>query len=94
MTPHVNLVFDCADQDRLARFWMAVLPGYEFPSGPPDGFATWEDWADANDIPQEQRNAGRTLVPKDGEGRPDIHFIRVPEGKFREPRTARSALTC
>jgi hypothetical protein len=58
MIPDIHIVFDCADPDRLARFWMVALPGYDFPHGPPDGFATWEQWADANQIPQEQRNAG------------------------------------
>lgn len=85
MTPKIHIVFDCADPDRLAKFWMAALPGYDFPQGPPDGFATWEEWADANDIPAEQRNAGRTIVDKRG-GRPDIFFIRVPEPKVTKNR--------
>lgn len=59
--PDVHIVFDCADPDRLARFWMVALPGYDFPHRPPDGFATWEEWADANQIPAEQRNSGRTV---------------------------------
>ncbi|SCL19968.1 hypothetical protein GA0070624_1885 [Micromonospora rhizosphaerae] len=86
--PGIHIVFDCADPDRLARFWMVALPGYDFPHGPPDGFAAWEQWADANEVPQEQRNAGRTLVDKQGH-RPDIFFLRVPEGKAAEPRTGR-----
>jgi hypothetical protein len=51
MIPDIHIVFDCADPDRLARFWMVALPGYDFPHGPPDGFTTWEQWADANQIP-------------------------------------------
>jgi hypothetical protein len=26
----VNVVFECADPDRVARFWMVALPGYDF----------------------------------------------------------------
>jgi hypothetical protein len=80
MTTEVAIVFDCADPERLARFWMAALPGYDFPSGPPEGYASWQEWADAHDIPEQQRNASRTIVDRAG-GRPDIFFIRVPEPK-------------
>jgi hypothetical protein len=85
VTPDIHIVFDCADPDRLARFWMVALPGYDFPSGPPDGFATWEEWADANRIPEDQRNAGRTIVDRKG-NRPDIFFLRVPESKVVKNR--------
>jgi hypothetical protein len=78
--PGFNVVFDCADPDLVARFWMTALPGYDFPSGPPDGYATWDEWADANDIPEDQRNVERTLVDKAGQ-RPPIFFIHVPEQK-------------
>lgn len=77
----LHIVFDCADPDRVARFWMAALGGYDFPVGVPEGFATWDEWADANDIPFDQRNAGRTLVDKDRGTRPDIFFLQVPESK-------------
>jgi glyoxalase superfamily protein len=83
--PIVHIVFDCADPDQLSRFWMVALPGYEFPHGPPDGFASWDEWADANSIPAGQRNAGRTLVDKQGH-RPDIFFLRVPEPKLTKNR--------
>jgi Glyoxalase-like domain len=85
VTPDIHIVFDCADPELLSRFWMVALPGYDFPHGPPDGFATWDEWADANNIPAEQRNAGRTLVDKEGH-RPDIFFLRVPEPKVTKNR--------
>jgi hypothetical protein len=85
MTPEIHIVFDCADPDWLARFWIVALPGYDFPHGPPDGYATWEEWAEANEIPEEQRNAGRTLVDKLG-NRPDIFFLRVSERKVTKNR--------
>jgi hypothetical protein len=76
--PGLHVVFDCADPDRVARFWMVALPGYDFPEPPPEPFATWVEWADANGIPEDQRNVARTLVDKAGH-RPTIFFNRVPE---------------
>ncbi len=81
----LDVVFDCADPDRVARFWMAALAGYDFPNGPPDGFASWDDWADAHDIPVEVRNLARTLVDKVG-SRPTIFFNQVPEEKAGKNR--------
>src|SRR3954451_692309 len=81
----LHIVFDCADPDRVARFWMAALGGYDFPFGVPEGFATWDEYADANGIPVEQRNVGRTLVDQERD-RPDIFFLKVPEAKAGKNR--------
>lgn len=88
MEYNVHIVFDCHDVDKVARFWLTALEGYNFPGSPPDapvgsppaGFQTWEAWADANQIPEDQRYAARTIIDTKG-GRPDIFFIRVPEAK-------------
>ncbi|MDX2861638.1 VOC family protein, partial [Streptomyces scabiei] len=37
-----QVTFDCAEPERLARFWCEVL-GYEVPP-PPQGFGTWDDF--------------------------------------------------
>lgn len=88
----VNVVFDCADPGRTAQFWMAALPGYTYPGSPPgspgappEGYDTWEAWADAMRIPEERRHAGRTLIDEQGR-RPDIHFLKVPEPKAGKNR--------
>ena len=81
----LHVVFDCADPDKLARFWMEALGGYDFPFGVPEGFASWDEWADANNIPVDQRNVGRTLVDQDRD-RPDIFFLQVPEPKVAKNR--------
>jgi hypothetical protein len=81
----LHLVFDSADPDLVSKFWMTALPGYDFPQGPPEGFTTWDDWADANHIPVEQRNLARTLVDKAGH-RPTIFFNQVPEPKAGKNR--------
>jgi hypothetical protein len=81
----LHVVFDCADPDRVARFWMEALGGYDFPVGVPEGFASWDEWADAQGIPEDQRPTGRTLVDKDRD-RPDIFFLKVPEAKAGKNR--------
>lgn len=81
----LHIVFDCADPDRLSRFWMQALRGYDFPFGLPEGIVSWDDFADANGIPEDQRNAGRTLVDQERR-RPDIFFLRVPEAKAGKNR--------
>jgi hypothetical protein len=71
--------------DRVARFWKVALPGYDSPQ-PPEGCQTWEEWADANNVPDDQRNLARTLVDRVA-NRPTIFFNHVPEPKRGEPRS-------
>ncbi len=81
----LHIVIDCADPDRVSRFWLEALGGYDFPFGVPEGFASWDEWADAQGIPEDQRNVGRTLVDKERD-RPDIFFLQVPEAKAGKNR--------
>ncbi|MEV6595082.1 VOC family protein, partial [Streptomyces acidicola] len=37
-----QVTFDCAEPERVARFWCEVL-GYVVPP-PPKGFSTWDDF--------------------------------------------------
>jgi hypothetical protein len=46
-----QLVIDCADPDRLARFWAAAL-GYELAPAPA-GFATWNDFYRELGLPED-----------------------------------------
>jgi hypothetical protein len=39
MSKDVQITFDCADPDALARFWAEVL-GYTL-QPPPEGFGSW-----------------------------------------------------
>jgi hypothetical protein len=73
-----QVVFDCARPDALARFWAEVL-GYKL-QDPPTGFATWEDWARANGIPEDRWDAMSAVVDPEGTGL-RIFFQRVPESK-------------
>jgi hypothetical protein len=89
MVYDIHIVFDCADVDKVSRFWLTALEGYNYPGSPPDqpagsppeGFESWEAFADAHDIPADQRYAARTIIDTSGHGRPDIFFLKVPEGR-------------
>ena len=78
MATGVQVVFDCADPDRMANFWAAVL-GYRL-QDPPAGYATWHDWAREQGIPEDRWNDASAVVDPDGRG-PRLYFQKVPEAK-------------
>ena len=77
----VQVTFDCADPDRVARFWCEAL-GYVFPP-PPQGFASWEEF-DLS-LPPDHQGSASACVDPDGVG-PRLFFQRVPEGKVVKNR--------
>ncbi|MEU2514053.1 VOC family protein [Streptomyces syringium] len=77
----VQITFDCANPERVARFWCEVL-GYVVPP-PPEGFATWDDFNQA--LPPEQQDSAFACVDPSGAG-PRLFFQRVPEGKVVKNR--------
>ncbi|MFC7307143.1 VOC family protein [Streptomyces monticola] len=76
-----QVTFDCAEPERLARFWCEVL-GYVVPT-PPEGFASWDEFKRSQ--PPEQRDAWFACVDPSGVG-PRLYFQRVPEGKAAKNR--------
>ncbi len=76
-----QVTFDCAQPERLARFWCEVL-GYVVPP-PQEGFATWDDFDRAH--PPEDRGAAFACLDPSGAG-PRLFFQRVPEGKVVKNR--------
>lgn len=77
----VQITFDCAEPERVARFWCEVL-GYAVPP-PPPGFDSWPAF-DASLAPERQ--GGRfACVDPTGAG-PRLFFQRVPEGKVVKNR--------
>ncbi|MCW2794025.1 MAG: hypothetical protein JWO76_3123 [Nocardioides sp.] len=76
-----QVTFDCAEPERVARFWCAVL-GYVVPP-PPDGFASWEDFD--RSLPAERQGSAFACVDPTGVG-PRLFFQRVPEGKVAKNR--------
>ncbi|MEO3743971.1 VOC family protein [Plantactinospora sp. B5E13] len=77
----VQVTFDCAEPERVARFWCEVL-GYVVPS-PPEGFAAWDDYE--RTLPPERQGAGFACMDPTGAG-PRLYFQRVPEGKVAKNR--------
>lgn len=77
----VQVTFDCAEPERVARFWCEVL-GYVVPP-PPEGFATWDDVDRA--LPPDLQGSAFACVDPSGAG-PRLFFQRVPEGKVVKNR--------
>ncbi|MBA3308985.1 MAG: VOC family protein [Nocardioidaceae bacterium] len=79
MTANFQVCIDCADPDRLARFWASAL-GYEL-EPPPAGFASWDDYWRQVGVPEDELGGGAdSIVDPDGQG-PRLMFHIVPEGK-------------
>ncbi|NIH79739.1 VOC family protein [Amycolatopsis viridis] len=76
-----QVTFDCADPERVARFWCEVL-GYVVPP-PPPGFASWAEFD--RSLPPEHQGAAFACVDPTGVG-PRLFFQRVPEGKVVKNR--------
>lgn len=76
-----QVTFDCAEPERLARFWCQVL-GYVTPP-PPEGYATWDDFH--RTLPAEEQGSWFACSDPKGVG-PRLFFQRVPEGKIVKNR--------
>ena len=72
-----QVTFDCADPERVARFWCEVVPP------PPEGFDTWDDFDRA--LPPERQGSAFACTDPSGVG-PRLFFQRVPEGKVVKNR--------
>ncbi|GAA2839528.1 VOC family protein [Kribbella solani] len=77
----VQVTFDCAEPERVARFWCEVL-GYVVPPAP-KGFDSWEAWDRAQ--PAERQGRAFACMDPNGVG-PRLFFQRVPEGKVVKNR--------
>jgi hypothetical protein len=76
-----QVTFDCADPERVARFWCEVL-GYVVPPSP-EGFSSWDDFD--RTLPPEQQGSRFACIDPAGIG-PRLFFQRVPEGKVVKNR--------
>jgi hypothetical protein len=83
MGTSIQLVFDCADPDRMADFWRQAL-GYQL-QPPPEGFGSWDEFLDSIGIPETERHDASAIIDPDG-GRPRIYFQKVPEAKVAKNR--------
>ena len=83
MSRSFQVTFDALDTAALAAFWGEAL-GYVL-QPPPDGFESWEAFADAVGIPEEDRDQLASVVDPDGDG-PRILIQKVPEPKTAKNR--------
>jgi hypothetical protein len=83
MATKIQVVIDCADPARQAEFWAEALH-YAIPP-PPAEFASWDDWARAQGIPEERWNDASAIEDPEGKG-PRVFLQRVPEGKVAKNR--------
>ena len=77
----IQVTFDCAQPERVARFWCEVL-GYVAPP-PPEGFDSWDEFN--RSLPPEEQDAWFACADPTGAG-PRLYFQRVPEGKVAKNR--------
>ena len=81
---HFSVVaLDCPDPMALAEFWAIALDYEQQP--PPPGFDSWESFADAQNIPHEDRDRFAAIVDPEGTG-PRLLFLKVPESKSAKNR--------
>lgn len=86
MAVKIQVSFDCADPDKLARFWAEALR-YRLEE-PPQGFATWQDYWRARGLPEEELTGDGgydSVIDPAGVG-PRLWFQKVPEGKVLKNR--------
>lgn len=79
----IQVTFDAAEPEKLAEFWGLAL-GY-VPEPPPEGFASWEEFAGDAGIPESEFGAQASRVDPTGVG-PRLYFQLVPEGKTAKNR--------
>ncbi len=80
MATRIQVTIDCADPDRLARFWTAAL-GYEL-AKPPDGSESWQAyWVGRGLAAEEIEDGYFAIVDPAGMG-PRIWFQPVPNARW------------
>ena len=83
MYTKVQITFDAAEPEKLAEFWGLAL-GY-VTEPPPEGFASWEEFARDAGIPEEDFGKVASRIDPAGEG-PRLYFQHVPESKTAKNR--------
>jgi catechol 2,3-dioxygenase-like lactoylglutathione lyase family enzyme len=83
MTTRIQVALDCADPDRVARFWADAL-GYRM-QPPPAGYPSWPEYLEAAGVPPEKWNSASAVVDPEGVG-PRLFFQQVPEAKAGKNR--------
>jgi hypothetical protein len=83
MATGMQIVFACEDPNALASFWRLALGYVEEP--PPEGYASWDEFAAAMDLPPDIGQDIASAIDPDGVG-PRLFFERAPEPKAHRNR--------
>jgi hypothetical protein len=83
MRREFQVTFDAHDPPALAAFWREALGYVE--EGPPEGYDTWDEFADDHDIPEDERSNIASAVDPESV-LPRLLFLKVPEGKTAKNR--------
>jgi catechol 2,3-dioxygenase-like lactoylglutathione lyase family enzyme len=78
-----TITFDAANPPALAAFWRLALGYVE--ASPPVGFASWDEWFERFDIPDDEREEVAAIEDPDGL-KPRMSFLKVPEPKVAKNR--------
>src|SRR2546430_6419989 len=81
MATKTQVVFDCADPDRMATFWAEALH-YKL-QDPPAGFSSWEEALKAWEVPEEEWNSASAIVDPEGRDRGSTF------NRWKRPKPAR-----
>ena len=79
MAVRFQLVIDCADPDKLSRFWAEAL-GY-VAEPPPAGFDSWDDYYRDLGLPESDLGVGQDRIMDPEGGGPRIWFREEPQPK-------------
>ena len=74
----IQIVYDCADPQRLSEFYAAAL-GYKL-QDPPEGFATWEGFLASIGVSEKECNDGSAFVDPEEKG-PRVYFQKMDTPK-------------
>ena len=74
-----QLTIDCADPDRMARFWATAL-SYDL-QGPPAPYESWKDYWVSVGVPEDEVGDGYDSIIDPAGARPRVWFQQVPETK-------------
>lgn len=77
MSHSIQVVLACEDPASLSEFWADAL-GYVL-QPPPEGFSTWDEFADSVGFPEENRNDFSAVIDPEGTG-PRFLFERYDGG--------------
>ena len=79
----IQVVFDCADPDHLAKFWAEALH-YQL-QDPPAGYASWDELLKAMGVPEADWNSASAIVDPEKLG-PRIYFQQMDTPKPKKNR--------